>query len=174
MNQMKLNKDKQLEFRDFYQKTFGKIMAFAFKHAPDRNQAEDIVQSAYVRVWENFDSINTHFFARKSYLYTTVRNLVIKEYQTRLKEAEISGELLFNNEEVDDTGEMLIEKVNLAVKELPQKQQLAFELVKFHGLTYREAANEMGISESTLEKHIIKALRTLREKLSQFAYTILL
>lgn len=163
------------EFRDFYEKTHRKVYAFALKHAGDEERAEDIVQLAYVKLWEKRAGIKPEYLSFKSYLFTTVRNQVIKEYQRMLKEQQ-AGQAFYElyDEQEKANAEKLVEKVQEAVQTLPSRQQEVFQLVKFEGLTYREAAEELGLSESTLEKHMIQALKTLRKKLSQFAYTMLL
>ena len=162
-------------FRDFYEKTHGKAYRFALKHARTEALAEEILQTAYLKVWEKRHTIQSNFLAFKAYLYTTVRNLVIKEYHRQVAEQEaiLQYRQLQQVETAEDNSEILLSEIYQVVATLPKKQQQVFRLIKFEGLTYREAAKELSISESTVEKHIIKALRTLRSKLSDFAYTIL-
>lgn len=173
---MFLGKHKYQEFRDFYDKTHGKAYCFAFKHTNNEALAEEILQTAFLKVWEKKHSIQPEFLAFKSYLYTTIRNLVIKEYHRRIAEQEalLHYRQLETEPAENDSTDELYNEVQKVVATLPKKQQQVFRLVKMQGLTYREAANELAVSESTVEKHIIKALRTLRSKLSDFAYIFLL
>lgn len=165
-----------IAFRTFYEKTYGPVLAFARKHARDEEIAADLVQTAYLKVWEKRQTIRPEFLAYKSYLFTTVRNLVIKEYKRLLAEQETLH--LFQDQLTTPTNEArhqaLYEQVQEAVATLPPKQRRVFELVKFEGLTYKEAARELDIAESTIEKHIIRALRSLREMLSDLAMLLLL
>ena len=50
---------------------------------------------------------------------------------------------------------------------LPPKCRQAFELRKFDGLSQREIAARMGISQSTVEKHLIKALRWVMSQMKE-------
>lgn len=170
------NNNPQLAFREFYDQTHGKAYRFAVKHSNNEFLAEEIVQTAYLKIWEKQDNIHPEFIAFKSYLYTTIKNLIYKEYHRKVTEqAAIINYQIYESEinQNDNMDELLL-KVNLAVETLPKRQQEVFRLVKMSGLTYRQAAKQLEISESTVEKHIISSLKKLRSLLSDFAYTILL
>lgn len=159
-------------FREFYEKTHAKAYQFARKHTASEVLSEEILQTAYLKIWEKRHQIAPQFIAFKSYLYTTIRNLVIKEYRRQVAEQDLLlqfKQLQQETSEVSDTEELLA-KVHQLVNTLPTKQQEVFRLVKLEGKTYRETASALSIAESTVEKHIIKALRTLRERLSGIAY----
>jgi RNA polymerase sigma-70 factor (ECF subfamily) len=167
----------EFAFRKFYELTFTKVYHFVLKHTRDKTLAEDLVQIAYLQLWQKRSKIQPALPALKAYLYTTCRNLVIKEYRRRIAEREVAGlfgELHRNESSPAEENPQLLAQIRCAVDKLPTQQQQAFRLVKFEGLTYREAALRMAISESTLEKHIIKALQNLRHKLSELAFRILL
>jgi RNA polymerase sigma factor (sigma-70 family) len=166
----------QEAFREFYNQTHSKAYNFALKHAENEQVAEEILQTAYLKIWEKQETIAPEFFTFKSYLYTTIKNLVYKEYHRKIKEQfailnfQVTEPYEMDTEVQDD----LLIKVNLAVEKLPKRQQEAFRLVKLSGLTYRQAAEQLKISESTVEKHIINSLKRLRSLLSDLAYTMLL
>ena len=167
---------KEPEFRKFYDQTHRIAYGFALKHSNSESTAEELLQIAYLKVWERFEELPSDLPVLKAYLFTTIRNLVIKEYHRRIAEQEAVH--LFNQlNELDSSEEEVAERTSelkQAIATLPKKQQQVFKLIKFEGRTYREVAQELAISESTVEKHVIKALRTLRQKLSDFTYQILL
>lgn len=171
-----LIEDIQMAFKDFYDQTHGKAYRFALKHTASAAVAEEIIQTAYLKLWEKRSEIQPNFPAFKSYLYTTVRNLAIKEYQRLLQEQELIQQFhqIESNIVSEDRFVDMLSEVNKEIEALPSKQQQVFRLVKMEGFTYAEVAKKLNISESTVEKHIIKALRTLRTKLSNFVFSILL
>ncbi len=60
-----------------------------------------------------------------------------------------------------------IERLMQALSQLPAKCRVAFELRKFDGLSQREIALRMNLSESTVEKHLAKALRLVMEQMKE-------
>ena len=170
------NINPQSAFREFYDQTHTKAFSFAVKHSGSESTAEEIVQTAYLKIWEKQGSIHPEFITFKSYLYNTIKNLVYKEYERKIAEqSTLINYKKYESEtnENDNIDELLL-KVNLAVETLPKRQQEAFKLVKIKGLSYRQAAKQLELSESTVEKHIMSSLKKLRSLLSDFAYTILL
>jgi RNA polymerase sigma factor (sigma-70 family) len=170
------NKNPQVAFHEFYDQTHGKAYRFAVKHSGNESIAEEIVQTAYLKIWEKQDTIRPEFITFKSYLYSTIQNLIFKEYQRKITEqtAIINFQLYESQTTENDNMDELLIKVNQAVETLPKRQQEVFRLVKMKGLSYRQVAQQLEISESTVEKHIISSLKRLRSLLSDFAFTILL
>lgn len=162
-------------FRSFYEQTHKRLYRFVFKHTQDRFLTEEIVQVAYVKLWEKRLDIEPTMATFKSYLFTIARNLVIKEYHRKIAEQEayfLYKELQDPHQAPREDTQSLLKKIQQNVALLPKRQQQVFKLVKFEGLTYREVASELSISESTVEKHIINALQTLRKNLSKLAYLL--
>jgi len=59
-------------------------------------------------------------------------------------------------------------KINETLESLPEKCRQVFELSRYEGKKYKEIAIELNISEKTVEAHISKALKILKENLSEF------
>ncbi len=67
----------------------------------------------------------------------------------------------------------LEEKLDIALKELPEQCRTIFQMSRFEELKYLEIADKLGISVKTVENQMGKALRILRLKLVDFLPTIL-
>ena len=164
-------------FRAFFESTHEQVFGFALKHAKEKKQAEDIVQQAYIQLWEKRETIEPFELKYKAYLFTIVRNLIIKEYKRILAEQEIlhvfHQTMDTSESRIDETVKVLLSEIKNKVSDLPKRQRQVFQLVKYNGMTYKEAAKILEISESTVEKHISQALNTLKQQLSKFAYLIL-
>ncbi len=59
-----------------------------------------------------------------------------------------------------------MERLKRVLETLPPKCREAFELRKFDGLSQREIAQKMSIAESTVEKHLAKALRLVMKEMA--------
>lgn len=132
-------------------------------HSLSSSDADDLIQEAYARLWlGDF----THIGNPRSYFYTTVRNLMLEHARrARIVPMERLGEIESLRIPSDEPGpERLItarqelERLLVIVEGLPEQCQKAFRLQKFQGLSQREIAHEMGITEKTVEKHLATAL----------------
>jgi len=165
---------KKFDLKQFYETTHRKAYNFAVGHCGSEAMAEEILQVAYIKLWQKHQQIHPTFSAFQSYLYTTIRNLVIKEYHRQVAERQASmvfQELQADSKSAEET-EAIVREVHRALSTLPSTQQRTFRLIKIEGYTYREAAEVLSISESTVEKHMIKALRMLRHKLPHISYLL--
>ena len=125
--------------------------------------ADDLIQEAYSRLW---DADFAHIHNGRGYFYATIRNLLLEHARrARIVPMERLGEieaLRIPSEEPGPerqvTARQELERLLMIVEGLPEQCQQAFRLQKFHGLSQREIAQEMNISEKTVEKHLASAL----------------
>ncbi len=132
--------------------------------------AEDIVQEAFIKLWENCSSIifdQALFFLKrvsKNYFYNLKRHdkIVLK-----FRENSSSKKKDTNSE----TPQFLLEEKEFALKvkntiaSLPDKEREIFLLNRIDKLKYKEIADFLGISVKTVEKHISRALKTIRKEI---------
>ncbi len=132
------------------------------------HEVEDIVQETYVRLCQVGAPERIHH--PKSYLYKTARNLALdslKRADNRIteswhEEAESGGDLARLS--LDETFEQAASSEEFghfceAVRQLPVQARRVFVLKKVYGHSQREIASELGLAESTVEKHIALAVR---------------
>lgn len=129
---------------------------------------DDLMQEAYARLWRrDFTSITNG----RGYLYTTVRHLLLEQARrARIVPMERMGEIESLRAISDEPGperrigaRQEFERVQQIIQSLPVQWRRAFELQRFQGLSQREIAADMGISEKTVEKHLSKALARIIE-----------
>ena len=65
-------------------------------------------------------------------------------------------------------------RINTALKSLPGKCREVFELNRFEGKKYAEIASQLNISVKTVETHMSKALKILRDELRDYLYVVIL
>lgn len=129
-------------------------------------EVDDVVQEAYARIWQA-DLSCVH--NGRAYLYATVRHL-LSEYlrRSRVVPIELLGEIeslnLISEEPGPDrriAAHQELERLLSIVERLPARCRRAFELRKFQGLSHREVAKHMGLSEKTIENHLTRALASI-------------
>ncbi|MDF2516550.1 MAG: polymerase sigma-70 factor [Sphingobacterium sp.] len=143
------------------------LISFITKKISNREAAEDTLHDLFISVWKNRAFI-TEIESLPAYLFSSCRYLVLAYYR---KEMKIQLTQSFEHLEFEDQSipiedqlyyRYIIDVVAKEVENLPQKCQEVFKLSREYYLSNKEIAIKLGISESTVEKHINKAIRHLR------------
>ncbi|MCR5077083.1 MAG: sigma-70 family RNA polymerase sigma factor [Prevotella sp.] len=133
------------------------------------DQAEDIVQDCFVRMWEHQPR------NPKAFLYAAVRNACIDRlrkanpFLTDVEPADLVGTI--SDEEAQERS---VDEAELwtAIDSLPSRCREIFLMSKRDGMRYREIAEELGLSEKTVEHQIAKALSRLRGMRGDLLFTL--
>lgn len=161
---------------DFLMDSFyKKLCSYAYTLSHDHGASEDIVQNVFVQIWSNKKSINSSF-SIKSYLYKSVYNEFINQYRKNKPVFFLEKKYLESVDlVVESTQENLDELLKLVDKEinkLPSKCREVFLLNKKEGLTHLEISEYLNISTKTIEGHMTRAFKILREKLDDKTKTV--
>ena len=160
----RLRNGEKSAFEELYNEYFKKMHRYVLAYTLDRTKSDDIVQQVMLRIWEKRESLNITT-SLQHYLFRSCYNefLNVKKRNERL--SPLDELALQAYEEKDGNEEEFLEnlkKIKLAMAELPPKCLECFTLNKLRGLRYREVAEQLGISEKTVEKHISNALKKIR------------
>ena len=139
---------------------------------PDRSEIEDICHDAYVRILESAHRLRPT--APRSLLISIARNLMVDRIRrNRVVSIVLTGDFDSLNVPVDDiTPERRVSihqqmsRMNAAINCLPDRCQAVFWLRRIENLSQKEIARELGISDGTVEKHMLRAARLLAGLLS--------
>jgi RNA polymerase sigma-70 factor (ECF subfamily) len=157
----------QINYEQLFNTHSKSLFNFVYYKCGDRQQAEDIVQDAFVRLWNNCSKVI--FTKAKSYLYTIARNLFLNEVAH--KKIVLQHQSIPFNDRTNESPEYLLEEKEFMVKlkkviaDLPEKQREVFLLSRIDKKKYSEISEITGISVKAVEKRMSLALITLREKL---------
>lgn len=153
-------------FNQFYLEQVQSASNFAYYKCGDKDNALDLVQDAFSKIWENCSKID--FTKAKTYLFTTVNNLFLN----KVKHNKVVLEYAKSAPYIDRTNESpeyLLEeeefkkKLQNAIDLLTEAQREVFLLNRIDGKKYREIADLLGVSQKAVEKRMSGALKFLRE-----------
>lgn len=159
-------------FDDFFNNQATSLRNYLFYKFGDMDQAEDIVQDAFIKLWNNCAQVPIE--KAKSYIYTIATNLGIsvkRHQKVRFKYKEYVTHK--NRVSTNESPEFLLEekeymdKLQNAIADLSERQREVFLLNRIEKKTYREIAELSNVSVKAIEKLMHKALVSLREKLGK-------
>jgi len=149
-----------------FHQTKGKLKGFLIKVLPKDEDAESVMQDVYLKLWSTRELIqpDRNF---ETYLFAITRNLVIDIMRKRLHKQRYLEDLYLQLKEGQknslDTSYILEyseleRRIIELIDRLPEKRREIFKLNRLEGLTYKEIAEELNISENTVDTQMRKAL----------------
>ena len=152
-----------------------RLVAYARRLLGSADEAEDVVQETFVRLWQRRGEFQLSGSVR-SYLYQVARNIIRDEGRKgriRARWAEKGQEL--GSLPTDPAQNLEAAELRMAVdreiQALPPRRREAFVLAHFHDLTYRQIAEIMGVSSQTVANQISAGLSDLRQALAPYLTT---
>ena len=143
----------------------------------DSAEAEDVVQDLFTYIWKNRHEVLIQDSV-KSYLFSSVRfralNVLKHKMMTRkhgvlltefLEDLQNSG---YSEEEV-----CRVELIKKVIQSLPSQCRKVFTMNCLDGMTYKQIADELGISVNTVKSHVMKAYRDIRSYVGMYPPVLL-
>jgi RNA polymerase sigma-70 factor, ECF subfamily len=159
----------EMLFRTYYQP----LCNYAYTFVQDHDEAEEIVQSTFMQVWEKKSTLEIRAGV-KPYLYAMVRNACLNVIKhEKVKQQHAAVELAVGERSVESVTRSVMAseleaKIYNAMEALPEQCRLVFKLSRFEELKYSEIAEQLNISIKTVENHMGKALKIMREQLKDY------
>jgi len=161
-----------------YRRHAGAVFGLARRLLTDHARAEEIVQEVFVRLWNEPDRIDPERGTMRSFLLANAHgravDLIRSESSRRRREEREAAETADAGydiaREVWDLA--LAGHVRDAMEALQEGERSAIELAYFGGLTYREAAEQLGEAEGTVKSRIRSGLKKLRAELTDSGITV--
>jgi len=160
-------------FEALFKSHFAYLCNFAEQYVQDQDAAQEICQQVFIRLWEKRADMDPQQ-SIPSYLFTAVKNRCLnylrdhKKYRSRMLDIDC-GDIDFSREDEDLlAAEELQRRILEALESLPEKCRQVFEMSRYQHMKYQEIAEELDISQKTVEAHMSKALKTLRAALSDY------
>lgn len=164
-------------FKTFYPPLFN----YAGRILRDEEQANDVVQDTFCRLYENRSNITIHI-SLKSYLYRSVYNNCIDLIRhKKVANAYVDAKMLdfyfsriiqLPEAELKMLDEDIGEAIREAIAHLPERCRQIFCLSKLEGLSNKQIAEQLGISVKTVETQMTTAFVRLRKELEWLLFMI--
>ena len=169
----KLKEGDSFAFEVLFYKYRNKVKGFAQKMVPSQIDPEETVQEVFVKLWLKKEMINPEKDFQ-SYLFSIAKNLVLDH----LKSA-VNRKLYFVDEhfqqdlQSDESLEHTIptdfeEQMLSLIEQIPERRREIFRLSRFEGMTYKQIAERLNITENTVDSQIRNALAFLRKEFRKF------
>lgn len=172
-------------FSLFFEKNKERFLSFAYSYIRNRADAEDLLMESMIALWENREkwggNANLH-----GLLLTIIKNKAlnylaheqvrlraeenINSHKQRELELRVSTLEACNPESIFDTEIQQI--VNKTLNKLPVQSRRVFVLSRYHNASNKKIAEQLGISVKSVEFHMTKTLKKLREELKDYLFSI--
>jgi len=165
----------QLAFKQIFDLYHVRLFHFAKKYLRSEHLAEEAVQDIFLKLWEKREELdNVEDFS--SWLFQLTRNYLLNILKRAANENRIKEEIRKTMDApAEYADKQLLEKESLTllhdvVATLPSQRQKIFRLCRFEEKSYEETARIMGISKSTVNDHMVKAMKYLKNKFPKEIY----
>lgn len=148
------------------------LVGYGFQLLGVKDEAEDVAQEVFVRVWEQRQSW-TPLGSVRGYLYRVARNLILARVRRDKMKERVEPRIRLQSSRVatplEDMARVeLREAFEEALRPLPERRKEAFMLVRMQGLSLGEAAEAMKVTRRTVANHLYLASTDLERHLEKF------
>jgi RNA polymerase sigma-70 factor, ECF subfamily len=174
-----LRSDDEKMFEQVFRHYYSVLCNYALGIVHDKDDAEDIVQQTMIVIWEK-RSLLQITVSLKSYLYRAVHNSALNKIRnSKVKAIYAEEQLTLGQNDFDSASEYIVgkelnEQIVSSINQLPEQCRLVFKLSRFEQMKYAEIASHLDISVKTVENHMGKALRLLRNHLKDYLMWLLI
>lgn len=160
-------------FDGLFRHLYPRLVYFAMRFTKKKAEACDIVQDAFVILWQKKDRIDPNQ-SLKAYLFKIVRNRSINWLNEQYNQMESLNDTIVDtlSEPEENENEHSFENLQSYftkwINDLPERQKEAFELSRFEGLNHDEIADVMNLSPKTVNNHIVAALQSIRKQYDDY------
>ena len=177
MSQVSGIERKKKEFEEVALQYMDSLYNAAMRMTRDGNDAQDLVQDAYLRAYRFFDKFQkgTNF---KAWLFRILKNVYINKYRKEIKQpqmlevsdVEASGNLAAKKTPEDEIfNNLLDDDITSAIDELPEEFRLAIVLSDLEGFSYKEIAEILDCPIGTVMSRLHRGRRLLKDSLYEYA-----
>ena len=160
------------QYASLYSQHVGGVRNFLYYKCGDLDQAEDLAQEAFIRLWQHCAKVAMD--TAKGFLFTTANRLFLNLVSHQKVVLRFEKENAANSQVPSPAFEMeeqeFKERLEAAISDLPDRQRQIFLLNRIDKMSYKEIADAMEISVKGVEKSlgkVMKKLRTSVEELNQ-------
>ena len=161
----RLQRGDTLAFDEIYKRYWSKLYGIAYNRLKDQGIAEDIVHDIFALVWQRRHEINPNSVS--AYLAASAKYAVLSHFRKLHSEKKYTSQLAHNIkfEPALDSQlhhKRILQMVQNEIEQLPERCRLIFKYSREKGMSNKEIAAALNISNKTVENQITKALHHLK------------
>jgi len=174
-----LKSDDKNAINGLYEAYSRRLFNFAFSYLKTDEDSLDVVQDVFLSLWKKRNDLNEDTNL-EAYLFTVTKNSVISIFRKKISEKGYLEHLrnvsvLYHNDNEEQCDyQNLSEKIQELVGKLPEQRKRIFQMSKEKGMSNKAIAEELNISVKTVEDHMTKARRFIKEHLAQHGFIAIL
>lgn len=153
------------DFEEIFREYFEVLCNYVNRYINNWENSKEIIQNTFMKIWANREKIEINNTV-KNYLYKSSKNTMIDFIRKNKQTVELTGEALSFAEKEDNESaldqELIKQSIIEGLETLKPKNRKIFELSKFEGLTHKEIASHLEISERSVEDNIARAFKILK------------
>jgi RNA polymerase sigma-70 factor, ECF subfamily len=157
-------------FRGLVDRHLPTVLAVARRMLRDDAEAEDVAQETLLRLWRNAGALELGPGGVRPWLRRVVSNLCIDRVRAR-RNTTVVEQVPEESEPPSQVRHLaereLGQRVDAALKALPERQRLALTLFHYEGMSQVEVGEVMGITDEAVESLLARARRTLKVSLKE-------
>lgn len=150
-----------------------KLFSFIYKISGSKEIAEDILQDVFLKIWIQRETLVEidHFNA---FLYKISQNHTLNQLKRMSKETLILTKTFVQQDKASPAADEQLtfnnirKQLNEIVAQLPPQQKAVYQLSREQNLKQDQIAQKLNISISTVQNHLTRALKTIREKMAKY------
>lgn len=174
-----LTKGDEQGFEHLYNRYWDRLLHFAYQKTGDRVEAENVVQDVFVSLWNRRETLNIKADI-SHYLVVSVKYRVIRIFEQQRTQRLNEQQSLSTFDVLDNSTQEYLEfdelkqRLEKLICELPEKPALIFRLSREEGLSHKEIADQLNISERAVNDSLVKTKKSLSVNLRSFLHSYLL
>jgi RNA polymerase sigma-70 factor (ECF subfamily) len=157
------------EFKVLFDSYFDSVRSYLFYRGAEKEQASDLAQDVFMRIWEKQLDIDPKTALRL--LYKMAGDMFISRYRRQTLEMNYRTTLKYDDVDFSPEDELrykqLFENYTKALGELSEKQRIVFMMARMEGLKYYEIAERLDLSVKAVEKRMSITLAYLKKTLQE-------
>jgi RNA polymerase sigma-70 factor (ECF subfamily) len=172
-----LKQEDKKGLKEAFELLYAPLCLYAQKFVDKLDVAEDIVQEVFIAFWENKSYLNVKS-KLGAYLYRTVKNRCLNYLRDNKMEfsewLDEYSEIYAYIEDIAEPHEEIMNKIQIAINQLPKGSRAIFTSIVIDGRSYKEAAQDHNISVNTIKSQLKRAFSLLSQKLDNLSFIILM
>ncbi len=169
-----VKEDREGAFKTLYNRYWEKLLEVAYLKLRSQQEAEEAVQEVFISIWTNRHKIDLKYTFR-TYISAALKYTIYRHVASKTKYQNVElGNDLENSLQDHSTENWLaftdaLLHLETVVAQLPNKCRIIYRMSREDGLSTRQISSVLAISEKTVEGHITKALKHIRENLNDLS-----